>query len=324
MYVFFILALLSSSAWAQANQAINLSTDQLAGELAGLKTSTERLSAGNAALSVSNNALQSRLVPLQGPLQKLMDENNALTRSALKLQEVNPARARKIAELEKEAFDIDNKIEKLAEDINASRALIEGASKEDVRLNQRLKELGLSVPVAVPPPASVDTAQAQAKEKLRLLKMIGDSKQHQEDLYGKIAEAQKQRTKTVVRVETSSEKEVMLNQIVVLQEQVDQLKKTAAAPSDTGIDSEQFSQLQAQVKALQKNHDELESLANRMQQKARKLPLTDDQRTEQNRLRSTLAEIEQEAHRMKAELNSLRRQMVLLDKRKTSLEAPNP
>ncbi len=298
---------------AFADGALPVPGNELSSSVQSLYESAQKLSVGNSLLAVHVNEVNMKLAALQLRFKQLAMENDRLSEQALMLQENDPVKARKIASMEKESFDIDAQVEALKGKIKADADAMALAPIQEARFDRRLNELGLaqdSLPVVIDP---------SAKEKLRLLKMIEESKKRQEDLYAKIISGQV--SVPVVRVESSAQKNALLAAIRRAQEEVDQLNAMSAArPQDDG-DALQFKQLQVQVNALQKSHDELEGLVTRMQQKLQDVRKNDEQRTEYGRLKENLAQINKETQSLKMQLTDLRIKMVELDKRKTYLEA---
>jgi chromosome segregation ATPase len=304
-----LLAQTNTVAWA---------TDQLGNSLTMLKASVDKLSAGNIELAQKVGSMKARLTHMQARLQQLADQNNELTKASLRLQEPDPAQARRISELEGEIFSLDGKLEQTAEGIRRDQRELDRASQEEIPLTQRLNELGIDentiiAPVAVPLPPS------NAKEKLRLLKMIDDSKQRQTELYDQLARA----NVTLEAVSSISAKDRLIREIRVEQDAIDRLSELASAPPPAPqetLDPAQMAKLEEEVKQLQKNYDELEGLVVQMRQKAQKTTMSAAEKREQGKLRDNLEGLRAETKKLDADLSRLRRDMVQLDKRKTKLE----
>lgn len=319
MFLLLLILIFSAAAgaYAQIDDHINVAANRFSQQLNSLKSGTERLHAGNADLTARSSDVKGTVYQLHGHLQKAVDENKSLTRSMQRLQETHPSRTRKIEHLRRELSEYDDKMERVEDLIRISQRAIDAASKEDARLRQRLDEIGMAPPIDDEPPMPDDSEQ---KEKLRLLKLIDESKEHQQELYYQVAQAKKQKEVTqVVTVQTSGERQQLANQIGALEAQLEQLAKPQPPPEDPWK-PEQLVQVQDQIKALQQNHDELQELIGRMHQKAQSIPISQDQRNERNRLRASLEEIHQERRKIKTQLSDLRKQMVSLDKEKASLE----
>lgn len=323
--IFLIIAILFVPADARAQ---SYGTDQLTRILTDLKNSADRLSGGNAALLNRNDGERSQLGLLQARLKQLADENGVLTAASLKLQESNPSRARKLAQLEKELSEVSSGLQGLQEQVRTDRASIERNKTENARLAGQIAALGMSLPAPAPVPAApVDMGSGHAKEKLRLLKMIYESKQKQEGLYLQISDAGQRKPVAVVTVETARDKEHLLDEVRRLQAEISGLNAMAAQPAPTAQQGfwspDQLRQLQAQVKTLQKNSDQMEDLLGRMQQKALKTA-PKDRRGAPNRLGRSLEDLQREGQVLKQDLQDLREEMVELDKRKTYLESVVP
>lgn len=287
-------------------------SNELSTSMQSLYSSAQKLSMGNSILAVRLNEVNMKLNALQLRLKQLAVENSHLSEEAMKLQDVNPAKARKIADLEKESFDIDAQVEDLRTKIKADADAMALAPTQALRLDRRLNELGILEYETKAPD------DLNSKEKLQILKKISESKQRQSELYAKISSGQIALPQ--VQVQSAQEKNALLASIKQTQSEIDVLSKSFKSSMDNDVAAD-FKQMQMQVSLLQKNHDELEDLALRMQQKAQAMQKNVDQRAEYNRLKDNLDAINKEAKRMKFQVTDLRIQMVELDKRKTYLES---
>ncbi len=317
LFVVLSLFLNVHPSFGQSDRAIDSAANRLAGELTDLKNSADRLYAGNQALVTGNNELKVLLGKRQGQLAQLIDEGNNLTRASLKLQDINEARTNRIVQLEKAVFEIDSTDDHLVESLKKDKDEFDSRKQEDAFLSEQMMKLGISNPVP-----TVSGSGNYTKEKLRILKMVAQSKERQQIIYDQIANTQKQVSTAVVTVETSGDKEDLLVQISRLQAEIEQLGKMAQPQAVQRVwNVNELKQLDVQVKNLQKNHDELEDLVARMQQKAQKWSLSRDQMNEQAKLQSNFDEINKQNLRLRQDLNDYRQQMVELDKRKTYLES---
>ena len=131
---------------------VNTATSFLQEALATLKQSVEKLSLDNDQWAARDNAMKAKGLQLQTQLGQLEAQGDLLNKTADKLRDKNPRRGRQIARLEKEDFDLDNRIQKTLGDIK----LIQESMMSGGRLQ---------------------------KEKLKLMKMIYDSQQRQESLH---------------------------------------------------------------------------------------------------------------------------------------------
>lgn len=304
---------------AQTVTTADVATDRFSKELADLKISADKLAFGNEQLVAKNNQLRIALSQYQGRLQKLIDEGNALTRDTLKLQDINSSRARKIADLEKNVFEVEAQMEHVADQMKSDQESVDRIKQDDMRLTHQIVTLGGSLTASAiePPVTTVDFT----KEKLRILKMIDESKHRQEIISQQLVDSKRNKVVSVVTVETSSDKEDLVRRVHHLQDEIDQLSKMhGAVPKPEMWDEKELRQLDLQVNALQKNHDELEQLVARMQEKAQKGTLTKDELQEQGRLKASFDDVLKENRKLKQDLNDLRLQMVELDKRKSYLE----
>jgi chromosome segregation ATPase len=297
--------------------AIDQAMDTLGAGLSDLKASASKLSSGNANMTMRNTALKAKINEFQKQLGQLSEENNALTRAALKLQDQSPTRTKKITQLEKELFSLDEKMERLAADISTHADAIERAKAEDESLTARLNEIGLKEPAPAPVEVVEDVRGKQQKEKLRLLKMIADSKQKQIELHAKINTAKK--NVPVIDQSVSGRKEEL--QAKIKEAEIELAKANAQLPATPleELTQEQVKQLEAQVKDLKANHAELDKLMGKMEKKVGKVTLTSDQRMQLAKLKESQEAINIESRKLKGQLADLRQEMVNLDKRKTQL-----
>lgn len=322
VFIACVLFLMTANAglYAQTASAIDSAAGRFSKELAGMKESSDRLSIGNEQLSAKNNELRITLSQYQGRLQKSLDESNSLTRETLKLQDVNAAKAAKISDLEKALFDVNAQIEHVQDDMKHDIGLLDHAKEEDARLTRQIINLGGSA-VALPVrEASVTTDFT--KEKLRMLKMIDESKRRQEIIVQQLADSKRNKVVSVVTIEGAHDKDQMVAKMKRLQEEIDQLEKMRAAPMPQPEmwDEKELRQLDQQVNVLQRNHDELQQLVAKMQEKAQHGVLSKDDMKEQRRLQASLDDVNKENRQLKQDLNDLRLKMVELDKRKSYLD----
>jgi|GEM_PF-5042641 len=171
-------------AYAQTDAA---DTSQLTQFLLGLKDSAERLSRGNELLAGQNAGVELRMEQVQPRLQKLLDEQEKLNQASLKLKASNPARARKVAQLEKQLAGVSDKLDRIKGGMKADQSAIDHEQEQDARLVE-------------------EPAEAHgAKERLQLLKAIYESKQRQEELSRKIRAHPAQPNEEQVRLQATLE-----------------------------------------------------------------------------------------------------------------------
>ena len=137
---------------------VSMATSALQEALATLKQSVEKLSLDNDQWTARDKAMKAKGIQLQTQLGQLEAQGNLLNKTADKLRDKNPRRGRQIARLEKENFDLDNRIEKALGGIK----LIQQSMASGAHLQ---------------------------KEKLKLMKMIYDSQLRQESLHESILRA---------------------------------------------------------------------------------------------------------------------------------------
>lgn len=287
--------------------------NELSASVQSLYGSAQKLSLGNNLLAVHINAANMKVNALQMRLKQYAAENNRLSDDALRLQSMDTHKARIIADLEKESFDIDAKIEELNSKIKADADMLVLMPEQEARFDERIKELGLSSLAKTTP------SDPNATLKLQLLKSIDDSKRRQAELYEKIA--LKQDMVPEISPESPEDLQKLKLSIKQVQGEIDGLSRVSTPRENWLADNIEMKQLQQQVNALQKNHDELEGLMLRMQEKTLKMQKDFDKKAEYGRLKDSLDQIEKDAKRLKYQVMDLRVQMVDLDKRKTYLES---
>jgi chromosome segregation ATPase len=85
-------------------------------------------------------------------------------------------------------------------------------------------------------------------------------------------------------------------------------------------DDKQLRQLESQLKVLEKNYGQLKDLVARMSKKIQSPAMVINQRTEGEKLKRSIDDLNLQSMGLKADLDDLRTQMVELDKRKSQLE----
>lgn len=295
----------------------------LSQSLTEFRDSVEQLSESNKTMALKNTQFKASLNDFQIALQKLQADNQQLTKDSLKLQETNPARAKQMAQLEKDQVELGIKIKDVAEQLKVTQESIAAKQKEDQQLDDQIRQI-LNTPVAsahsddsMSPELSELWKQKQ-KEKLALLKIISEAQDHQKMLHEQILDFQK--IPPVAAIKGSNQKSDLEAQVQQLQQEIAQLDALASHSSTKDWDEGQMSQLQENVSSLEKNRDELQKLVAKMQQKAQRMPLTEDQKNEQVKLRSNIDQLKKETKNLKFDLKELQQQMVRLDKRKAYLE----
>ena len=310
---FLILILSGSSGYAQSLSPIDAAGEHLGQSLSDLKTSVTRLSAGNQTLANTNARLKTRLEALRLRLRDLGVQEDQMSKEAAKLKMVDGPRAKRIAQLEKELFGLNEKLEHIATDSQDVRESMARSMKQDEELAGRLDQMGVHVEVKTLAVPNAD--RLRQKERLKILKMIYDSKQAKQKLEQRIFDVRKALPAAAL---AQDRKEQLSKEISMARQEVLRLNVSANGPGK--LDEHELRQLEAQVGQLQKNYDQWQGLAQKMQQRAQKAPLSPQERSERNKLRSSLDGLLQEGNVLKADLRGLRQQMVELDKRKSYLE----
>ncbi len=155
-----IVLILVLGAACAASAAEDMARVDAAGERLGqglseLKNSVRRLMAGNEALAAVNARLKAQVDVLRSRLKGLMVEEDRMSGEVAKLKVTRTPDVQRIAKMEKELSDLNGKLERL--------------------------DAGPVVAPAQDPSAR--------KERLKILKMIYDSKQVQQQLIERVFEA---------------------------------------------------------------------------------------------------------------------------------------
>lgn len=149
----------SGRGWAQEDDVMTASAD-LHRELFALQQSAIKLAVNNDQWTARDNAIKQQVLGLQAQLGRLEAQGDLLNRAAARLQDENPRRSKQIARLEEENSDLDHRIQK---------------AEDDIKLIQE----------------SMASEAGLQKEKLKLMRMIYDSRQRQEALHKAILKSQK-------------------------------------------------------------------------------------------------------------------------------------
>ena len=289
--------LLSGPSFAQ-EENVTTATSALQTVLSTLKQNVEKLSFDNDQLATKDNAIKQQVSQLQMQLGQLEAQGDVLNKAADKLQDKNPGRAQQITRLEKENFDLDNRIQKAEGTIKLIQPALDAGYQEDQRLLLQLKSVQNGTPIPPMPmsPESQTAAHVQ-KEKLRLMKMIFDSQQRQEELHKSILELQKN-TNLLPAPSALAHQQRLGNQ----------------------WDDVQLHQLEGELKALEHNYAQLKDLMAQMSKKVQNTRMTVSQHVEGEKLQSSIDDLNRQGQGLRADLDDLRSQMVDLDKRKFRLE----
>jgi len=289
-----LLAGLPVVCWAQDD--VMYATDALQEGLSHLKQSVEQLTADNQRLTLQNNAVKQEIDQLQAQLAQLRWQEDILNKTVSKLRSYNPRRARQISRLEEESLDLDNRTQKACEAIKS----VQGALQMDDRQARH-----------IPGEESPLEARRQ-KEKYQLMKMIYDSQRRQDALHAAILAYEKQ---TPV-----SSAAGLLNHQQILKEQIKDLEGPIAASPSPQWDDTQLGALELELKKLEQNYTQLKNLLRQMGPKWQRPQMTGSQHAEQGQLEGSVNDLKRQEAGLKADLDDLRSQMVVLDKRKSSLE----
>lgn len=320
IFIFFFFGL--SLSYASENEMPSFYVSQrLTQGLTELKNSVDQISASNELLVIKNTQLKSRLNDSRLNLQKLIKDNQELTKGHFHLEGESPIQVKRIDQLEKNLSDLDNKENEIKEQIRGMQENLSNNQKEDQQLSDQIVQMqngSVADHSVLLFPELSELYQKKQKEKLTLLKVISESKAHQGFLQEKILDLQ--RNVPMVKDQKVNQRSLLEDQIQQLQMEVSQLSSLAANSSSSGWGERQIYQLEDSVKDLEKNRDVLKDLVARMQKKAQNVHLSEKQQIEQFKLQSNIDELKVETKSLKFDLEELQQQMVELDKRKSYME----
>lgn len=289
--------------------------------LIDLKAGIDRLTVDNAALAGQNEALKGQLTQLRLQLGQTQQEQESLDQAALKLKATNETKTRQINEAREELASLNERLEKINAEIKLSAQGIEQKTKEEDELTKQALQMRLPLAAAVTvSPEVVEVKPDPRKEKLKLMKMIYDSKKHQEDLHESLLVAQKSAVSSG-QAQAASRKVFLQEQIKQLEYDLAQMPLVEVPLVESNWTQEQLKQMEFELKNLQQNHDELEALIGQLQKKNVAQQVQPAERNEQSKLAANIGELKREGGVLKGNLSDLRNKMVELDKRKTRLEA---
>jgi len=290
--LFFIFGMIFPlcSGWAQESN-VAAATASLQDVLSTLKQSVEKLSADNDQWGAQDHDLKEQVSRLQMRLGSLEAQGDDLNQAAARLQDKNPRRSQEILSLEEENSRLDDRIVKAE---NGIKSIQSAPSQATIR---------------------------PQKEKLRLMKMIDDSEQRQESLYASILEYQK--NFPLPAANALARQKLLKDQIKDLEAQIAALppdKTSASFTLANQWDDTQLQQLEMELKVLEKNYLQLKDLKETMTQKAKSVQMSAGQHAEGEKLKSSMDDLNRQGIGLKADLDTLRAQMIELDKRKSRLE----
>jgi chromosome segregation ATPase len=323
IFILFLLLAGMSTPFAEDEPPMKAATDQFQYSLMILKQTIERVSADNARLTAKNDQLKQLLTSERMQLGQLQHRNEELGRASSKLRGTQPAHAKQLSALAQEIFEMQNRLDKQEAQLNVVRSALLQKEEEDRKLSEQLTQG--QHPQAPAAPQTPDPQKDEVrKEKLKLMKMLYESKKHQGDLQNALVTSGKTLA-SAEYIQAQTRKRFLKEEISALQAQAPKEMPTPppASPLDLRTQGE-IEELEGHITSLQKNYDELEDLVEKMQKKAQAYSLQQDGKLEHDRLARGIEDLNRENDSLKSQLAGLRVQMVELDKRKTKLESMAP
>ena len=151
--------------------------------------------------------------------------------------------------------------------------------------------------------------------------MIYESQQRQETLNEAIRTFQKNTPPQQPAEDALARQQVLKEQVKVLEDE--EANPSVQPTSDSGPapwDDAQTRQLELELKDLEKNYLQLKDLMAQMGQKTKTVHFTVNQHIEEEKLQRSLSDLKHQGVGLRHDLDSLRSQMIDLDKRKSRLE----
>lgn len=298
-------------------------TAALQSVLSNLQQSVEKLSLDNDQLAARDQAIKDQIMKLQEQLGRLETQGDLLSKVTDKLQDKDPRRAQTITLLEGENFDLDDRTQKFESTIKLIQRALDAGYQEDQKLLLQLKGL-TKIPPPVPEkkPAQSPAAVHLQKEKLKLLKMIDDSKERQEVLHRSILELQKS-APLLLATNALAHQRLLKEQIKDLEAQVAGYPKvnlSGKLGEANQWDDTELGQMEGELEHLEQNYSQLKALMAQMGKKSKNSRLTISDNSEEEKLQDSIKDLNHQGHGLMANLDELRSQMVDLDKRKSRLE----
>ncbi len=286
--------------------------------LKDLRDSSDEIKRSNDQLHQFNTQLGQEITQLQLKLGQLQEQEKGLTQSAFRLQDKNEAKAKQIALVQKDLFALDAKFEKANADVKEAKDMLVKMNQEDQNLNEQLTEIQHVLPEAISNTGSLEV-DSKRKEKINLLKMIDQSHVRQEQLNQALSQL-RPTGQAIETVQLLAQREAYQAQINELQRQLRELPMDVAVAGNDVYNPDDVKTLMNQMASLEQNYSQLRDLWLKMQDKAQVLQMNPSQKIEKSKLAKNLTDLNQQSSILKGELQTLREQMVELDKRKTRLQ----
>ena len=231
-------------------------TSALQSVLTNLQQSVQQLTVNNDQLAARDDFMKVQISKLQLQFGGLGDPvGNLLGQAVGKLQADNPRRVQQISDLEEENRDLDSRIEKAQDGIKSIQRSLGEAYEDDQNLLLKLKGTPAELASSIQSPENPADIH-QEKERLKLMKMIYDSQQRQEDLHGSILQFQKN-TSLLPAASALAHQQLLKEQIKDLETQIAAYPPgsfSANGGSANRWDERQLHQLEEELKVLEQNY----------------------------------------------------------------------
>ncbi len=290
-----------------------VATDHLEATLTDFKESIAQMSSANDALDLKNQGVRAKINQLQSELDQSLKQEQELSQDVLKLQQNNDARGQQIARMEKEILDTDAQAAALDQGAQATNERLAGMRLEDQQLSDQITQMQGTMPQQALPDND------QRKEKLKLIKMIYESKEHQGQIQRQLLQLKKESPPSIASQEQERQDQLKKD-IAQIEAEVNQAQPPKA--NTFAYTEEDLQALEGELDKVQKNYDQLQSLFAQMKEKVQAVQqISPKQRQEQQKLQSSVDDLTRESKSLRLDMDELRVQMVELDKRKARLEA---
>lgn len=299
-------------------------SEDLSRGLVDLKTTVERLSAGNDLLAVKNLQIRNSINTKQTELIKIQQSNQQLNSTFMKLKDLNASRSRQIDQLRASVSRLDDDLKGCVDQMRIIQERIDQQLEQEKQIENQIQRLKDPAYDDTLKEGSLQQSQEwlkNQKERMALLKLILESQNRQELLNAQIQDFQKDIPgQEAAQRARNDRKRVLEKKMEELKDEIANLNGNSSSSSGAWT-PEQVQQLQTNIDRLEGNKEQLQGLVSEMKQKIQRVGLSSQQRSEQLKLQSNIDQLKNETKGLKFDLEDLQRQMVSLDKRKAYLES---
>ena len=298
-------------------------SNNLTQSLGALKNNVDQLNVSNEALIQKNEQIKFHLNDLNAPLQKLIQENKQLEEKKAKVEKIPSAKAIQIEQFNKIISDLENQVSNLQQQIKVAQDDLVKIQKEDESLTHQMGQPHKFVKGSSDEesPELLEILEKKQKEKLAMLKMIGELQNRQVLLQEQLLDYSKNIPISInSNNESSGKKSILEAQIQQLRSEIANLNSLEQNGSQKWNEG-QIHELELRISSLERNRNELNILVRKMQLKTQHFAHKTDQSTERTKLLSSIEQLKMDYKNLRIDFDELQQQMIDLDKRKVYLQA---